>query len=456
MFNRNQELQLMKTLWRLMLPIALQNLLSAVVNTADVLMLGGVSANALSASSLAGQVTFVLNLFYLGISTGASVLAAQYWGRRDRSTIERIQGMSLRYCALISLVFFFAACLIPDILMRAFTNDPTLIALGVQYLRYIALSYLFMGVSQILLTIMKSIGQTRVSAEITIPCLLCNITLNAISIYGLFHKQEINSLRGVAGATAISRALELALCLVAIQIKHGIRVSPVDCLHTPELLRRDFRKCALPVQANYLIWGCATAGVSAILGRLGSEIVAANAMATTLRNLVIVGCNALGTAGSIHIGNKLGCGDLQGAKYAGIHIKNASLVLGALSGLMLLMLYPSVATIARMEADASSLFFQMVWINALYCIGKAYNSSLVGGIFCAGGDTRFGLVCDTIAMWCVILPLGLLCAFVFKLPPIVVYAVLCMDETVKLPFVAIRFRKYRWLQNLTRDRHTAE
>lgn len=75
------------TLWKLMLPIVLQNLVSAIVSTADVLMMSGVSQEALSASSLAGQVTFVLTLFYLGISTGASVLAAQYWGRKDVDTI---------------------------------------------------------------------------------------------------------------------------------------------------------------------------------------------------------------------------------------------------------------------------------------------------------------------------------------------------------------------------------
>lgn len=146
-----------KTLWKLMLPIVLQNLVSAIVGTADVLMLSGVSQEALSASSLAGQVTFVLTLFYLGISTGASVLAAQYWGRKDVDTIGWVQGMALRYASLVSLLFFIAALAVPEGLMRLFTGNVKLVALGAGYLRWVSVSYLMMGISQMLLAIMKSI-----------------------------------------------------------------------------------------------------------------------------------------------------------------------------------------------------------------------------------------------------------------------------------------------------------
>ena len=135
---------LMKVLWKLMLPIVLQNLLSAVVSTADVLMLTHVSQAALSASSLAGQVTFVLTLFYFGLSTGASVLVAQYWGKGDAETISRVQGLSLRYSCAVSFLFFLAALLMPERLMGIFTQDELLIAYGAGYLRFVSVSYLMM------------------------------------------------------------------------------------------------------------------------------------------------------------------------------------------------------------------------------------------------------------------------------------------------------------------------
>lgn len=437
-------------LWRLMLPIVLQNLLSAVVGTADVLMLSGVSQDALSASSLAGQVTFVLTLFYLGLSTGASVLAAQYWGGRDAEAVGRVQGLALRWSALISLVFFAAALSAPGLLMRAFTGDARLIALGAAYLRRVSVSYLMMGVSQMLLAVMKSIGQTRLSAGIAMACLLCNILLNAASVYLLFPGRERAALCGVAWATSAARTLEAAMCLLAIRRGRGVRSGMSDCLRTDPRLARDFRRCTLPVQANYLVWGCATAGIAAILGRLGSAVVAANSLASMLRGLVIVGCSGLGSAGSIMIGNALGRDDFDAARWIGGRVFTGSLLLGAASGALLLALYRPCLALARPEPEAAALFGAMLAVNAAYCVGKSFNSSMVGGVFCAGGDTRFGLICDAAAMWGVVLPLGCLAAFVWRWPPVAVYVVLCMDEFVKLPFVAARYRKYRWLRNLTK------
>ena len=440
---------LMKVLWKLMLPIVLQNLLSAVVSTADVLMLTHVSQAALSASSLAGQVTFVLTLFYFGLSTGASVLAAQYWGKGDAETISRVQGLSLRYSCAVSFLFFLAALLMPERLMGIFTQDELLIAYGAGYLRFVSVSYLMMGVSQMLLAVMKSMEQTKISAQISAACLLSNILLNAVSIYMLFPNDPYEALCGVATATSLACIIEVLLCLITLKKGKGSKTAFRDVLHTDFRLRRDFMKCTLPVQANYLIWGCATAAIAAILGHISSDVVAANSLASTLRNLVIVGCGGFGTAGSILIGKLLGQSDFDSARWVGKRIFSGSLLLGAVSGFILLLLYFPCRMLVPLEADAEALFRGMLLVNAVYCIGKSFNSNLVGGVFCAGGDTRFGLVCDAVSMWCVILPLGYLSAFVWSWPPLVVYAVLCMDEFVKLPFVAVRFRQYKWLKNLT-------
>ncbi len=439
-----------RDLKKLMLPIVFQNLISAVVSTADVLMLSGVSRDALSASSLAGQVTFVLTLFYFGLSTGASVLAAQYRGKDDTATIEKVQGLALRYSCVISVLFFLAALCIPQMLMRIFTDDARLITLGAGYLRWVSVSYLMMGVSQMVLAVMRSVGETKLCAQISASCLICNVALNAAAIYLLFPGNESAALSGVAGATSLARILETAFCLAFAARGRGARLDLRACVSTEKWLSRDFRKCTLPVQMNYLIWGGATAAIAAIMGHIGSDVVAANSLASTLRSLVIVGCGGLGTAGSIMIGNALGKDDLEGARWMGSKIFAWSLLFGAASGLVLLLLYRPCLAVAKPDGEVARLFGWMLVVNAVYCIGKSFNSSMVSGVFAAGGDTRFGLICDAAAMWGVVLPLGFFAAFVWRWPPVAVYVVLCMDEFVKLPFVAARFGKYKWLKNLTR------
>lgn len=154
--------------------------------------------------------------------------------------------------------------------MRVFTNDNSLIDLGRLYLQWVSPSYLMMGVSQMLLAVMRSIGQTKRSAQIAASCLLCNILLNAAVIYLLFPGNETGALSGVAAATSAARVLEVILCLGAMQRGEGIRFTLQSCIAAEAWLVKDFWKCTLPVQANYLIWGGATAAVAAILGHIGT------------------------------------------------------------------------------------------------------------------------------------------------------------------------------------------
>ena len=94
-----------KQLFILVGPIALQNLISAAVNSADVLMLNYVGQTALAAVSLAGQINFVLMLFYVGLSSGLVMLTAQYWGKHDTHSIETLAGITLKFSGAAGILF---------------------------------------------------------------------------------------------------------------------------------------------------------------------------------------------------------------------------------------------------------------------------------------------------------------------------------------------------------------
>jgi len=445
-FNRRMS----RDLVTLMLPVVLQNLLSAIVNSADVFMLSSVSQSALSASSLAAQVTFVVTLFHWSITTGTTILAAQYYGRRDLAVIRQVQGLGVLLMLGIGTAFCAACMLVPQLLMRVFTNDPELIALGASFLRVLGVSYIPSCVSQVLLSIFKSMGQTRRSAAISTICLLCNITLNFISIRVLFPHDAKLAMLGVAAATVIARVLELALCLRSIRTGSGVALSAKDVFSLRRWLWRDFWSYTLPVLANNLIYGLAMALLTAIMGHMSSDMVSANAIASNLRELVCVACMALGTAGSILLGQEMGAGRLDEAKALGRALELLSVLLGAAAGLLLMLMRGPVVRFCGLEGEAAKLLEMMIPICSVYCIGRSYNSCLISGIFCAGGDTRFGVVLDTVTMWLIVLPLSYAAAFVLRWPAVVIYMFLNLDEFVKMVPSALRFRRYRWLKNLTR------
>lgn len=440
-----------RTLIALVVPIALQNLISAAVSSADIVMLGIISQSALSAISLAGQITFVLTLFYLGLSTGASILTAQYWGKNNPSAIRRVLGIACMFSTCVSFLFFATSFGFPNVLMRVFTNDAELIAYGGKYLRVVSFSYLVMALSQMYLAIVRAMEKASFSAIISSASLLLNIVLNAISVFILFPHDPDKAIQGVAVATVIARLVELLCCYIHSRKCDGIRFGLPPRDNFQKLLLWDYIRVTVPIQANYIVWGGALAVTAAIIGHVSSDMVAANSFATVVKNLAIVLCGGIAGGGSIIVGKYLGSGDVLAAKKAGIRLYLYALLFGILAGGAILLVMPLIFKVVDLTETAQDYLHGMFYVCAYYCIGKSLNSTVIGGILPAGGDSKFGFWCDTIVMWGIILPLSFLCAFMWKVEPIVLYIVICLDEFIKLPFAALRFRQYRWLNNITRE-----
>lgn len=435
-------------------PIALQNFMDAAVSSADILMLSFVSQSALAASSLAGQVMFVLQMLLYGVSSGASVLSAQYWGKKDCRTIERVMGLSLRFSIGIGVLFTLAAAFFPGTIMQIFTNDGELITEGVRYLRAISAAYVLGGFATVYLSVMRSVERVKMSAAVHCSAVVMNVILNACFIFGFgpFPKLGIT---GVALATSITRAVEVVVCLIDSRLNPVIRLRIRDLFSSSKALLQDFIRYAVPSAANDIIWGLAFSVYSIILGHLSSDIVAANSVASVVRNLGTVVCFGTASSAAIILGKEMGDNRLKQARVYASRFAWLSIWTALAGGVVILAcrplvlqfmhLYVTVTDVVRAELST------MLYINAYYILGSSVNTMLICGIFRAGGDVRFGLICDIIAMWGYAVPMGLLCAFVFKIPEMWVYFVLCLDEFVKMPFIIRHYKKGSWLQNITRQ-----
>ena len=438
-----------KKLIALVFPIAIQNLMTALVSASDALMLGFLDQTALSAVSLATQVQFVLNLFFSAITIGTTVLAAQYWGKQDKESVEEVLCIALKMSILISIIFFTAAFFFPRLLMRIFTNEISLIEAGIPYLRIVSWSYLFMGFSQIYLCIMKNSGRTTKSTIYGSSALVLNILLNAILIFGLLGFPQMG-IAGAALATTISRAVELFLTIFE-NVKTGVvRVQLKYFCSNFVRLKRDYYRYTMPVLANELVWGCGFTMFSVIMGHLGSDAVAANSVANIVKNIIACVCLGIGTGSGILVGNELGSGNLETAKKYGRLLCKISLITGAVSGLFILLSSPLVLMFTTSLTEQAHAYLQiMLYICSYYMIGKSINSTVIAGIFCAGGDTKFGFICDAVTMWIIIIPLGAFAAFILHLPILAVYFLLNLDELIKLPAVYRHYKQYKWVKNLT-------
>jgi putative MATE family efflux protein len=440
-----------QTLFALVLPIALQNLLSAVGSSANVIMLGSVSQTALSAVSLANQILFILNLFFAGLTIGATMLVAQYWGKGDTGAIEKLYGITLRLSLLIAMIFCGAACLYPQLLMLLFTSEKDLIATGASYLRFVGPSYLLLSISLIYLCFLRSMERVRISTLIMSISLVLNIGLNALFLFGLLGAPKLGVV-GVALATTIAQAFQLAWCLLDSR-RHISRVHlrlHALFVRSP-LLFRDYLRYASPVLGNECVWGGAIAMYAVILGHLGADVDAANALASVVGDLATVVSLGIAGGGAILLGKEIGEKRLERARGDASRLCKLALLCGVAGGILILLTRPLLLQAVPLTGAASGYLAIMLVINSYYVIGKSINATVIVGVFCAGGDSRFGLLNDALVMWGFSVPLGLLCAFVFRAPAMVVYFVLCLDEFVKMPFIYRHYRRFTWLKNITRD-----
>ena len=436
---------------KLTVPIVLQNLLSAAVNSADVVMLNFVGQAHISAVSLATQYASILFMMLYGLGTGVTMLAAQYYGKGDLRAVDAVQGIAMRFSLSASSLFALAALFVPRAMMRVFTPDQELIAIGAQYLRNISVAYLCWGVIEVYLATLRSIGRVTICTVLNTVAFTLNILLNAVFIFGLFGAPKLGA-AGVALATSISRAVELVLVFIVSARSKNVKLRPGSLfVHSP-LLFRDFLKMAMPALGNDISWGLAFSMYSVIIGQfLGTDMVAAYSFAGLARNLGTILCFALANGGGILLGQIIGDNRLEEAERASKVLMKLTVVCGAIGGLIILAAMPVILNFADLTATGKGYLRVMLLINSYYVMGAAVNTSLICGVFRSGGDSRFGFICDTIDMWVYAVPLGFLAAAVLKLPPMWVYFLLCTDEFVKWPWVIGHYRSRKWLKNITRE-----
>lgn len=439
-------------MYKLLIPLVIQNLLNAAVSSSDVVMLNYVSQSSISAVSLAANYAQVLGSVFYGLGTGATLLCAQYYGKKDFRAIQAVQGIALRFSMAISVVFALAAFTVPQVLMRLFTNDAELISIGAGYLRIMGITYLCWGIIEVYMSVLRSIGRVTICLALNIMTFFLNIALNAVFIFGLLGAPKLGAV-GVAIATAASRVVELVGSFVVSAFSKDVKLKLSEVLRRNKVLTGDFVRLALPALGNDVSWGVAFSMYSVILGHLGNDAVAANSIVVVIRNLTTTFCFAVAGAGGILLGNVMGTGDLDKAKKYASEVMKMTVFSGAVGGVVLIAAIPLVLRFASASLSDTAMGYLrvMLWINSYYIMGAAVNTSLIAGVFRAGGDTRFGLICDSIDMWCYAVPLGFLAAFVLKLPVLWVYFLLCTDEFVKWPWVLRHYRSGAWAKNITRE-----
>lgn len=436
---------------RLFAGVALQSLIVFGVNLADSIMLGTYSETAMSGVSLANQIQFLLQCLINGASNGLVVLASQYWGKKNTEAIKKVFSSAFAVAAIMSLALGIAVIAAPGGVLGILSDEAEIVEQGAAYIRIMGYTYLIFAVSNMLIALMRSVESVKIGFYTSLLALVVNIGLNYLLIFGHGGFPEMG-VRGAAWATFASRVAELAAVLIYVfVIDKKVRMKLSDVFRIEKTYFRDFLKAGLPLVGSGSSWGVAMTVQTGIIGRLGAAAIGANAVTAPVFQVAAVLYTSTSSASSVLIGKTVGEGNIPEVKRYAKKLQLIYLLVGVLSSAVLLLIKNSIIGFYDITEETRLLSDTFIYILAVTIIGSAYEAPCLCGIVSGGGETNFVFFNDIIFMWCLVLPLSILSAFVFKWSVPVTFFILKADQIAKCFVAVVKVNRFRWIKKLTRE-----
>ncbi len=448
-FTKDKEFY--RTLFPMLITVAMQNLIAYSVNMADNLMLGTYSQLALSGAAIVNQIFFMVQQFANSVANSLVALAAQYYGQKRLKPVRSVTGTSLRLGIIVMAIVLILSQTIPVPILRIFTSQESIIAQGKIYLRIVSWSFPLFVITQILMAALRVVQTVKISFWVSVVSLIVNVCINYLLIFGKFGFPSM----GIAGAaigTVIARTVELIIVLVYLfRFDKKLRLfANRDILATDKLLSRDYRKVYFPIMCSSVLWGVSVPMQTAILGHLSDNAIAANAVATTFYQYLKVIIVAMSSTSAVMIGASIGRGDTERVKSDARTMACIDVLIGLVLGGALVLLRGPLLSLYDLEPDAMRMAHNLIAIMGIIMVGMSYQMPVSFGIIQGAGDGKFTMKMNMISTWCIVMPLSFAAAFWWKLPVEWVVVFIQSDQIFKGLPTFIHFRKYNWMKKLTR------
>ena len=437
-----------KTMFMLAIPITLQSFITSSLNFIDTMMVGSLQEAAISAVGLANQYMFIFTLCIMGINAGANVFMSQMWGKRDITGIKTYLGVDLTVGMVASCLFGALAFFGPEIIMGIMTPDSEVIELGIDYLRVVAVSCLFMNFTQAYSTALRSTEQTKLPMYGSLIGVGLNIILNWIFIFGKFGAPAMG-VAGAALATTLSRFVEMLFIIgIVYMSKNKVAAKIKEMFNYKLSTIRTYFKTSWSVITNELIFSAGTAAYSVAYAKISTNASATMQISSTIINMFFIFLTGVGTAAAIMIGNRVGAGEEKRAKEYANHVAILAPFIGIVLGIIMWLSAPIVSGWFDIQPETYNAAVMVLRIMAVFMPLRSFNAIMIIGVFRGGADTTYSMLVQAVTIMCYSVPLAFIGAVLLKWPVHLVFLLVCTEEVIKMPFEFWRLKSGRWMKNL--------
>lgn len=441
--------KLSKIVLGIALPLALQSLLGYMVNLLDTVMIGRMGTGELSAVSQANQIFFIVSMAIPGIADGANVLISQAWGNHDTERIHKVLAYAYRTAVGFIIILTTIVALFPETVMSIYTNDPLVIELGARYLRIVVWSYMLYALSGMTTGVLRSVRIVKIAMYSSLVSLVLKSAMNWLLIGGKLGFPALG-IEGAALATLIARTGEFLLVMVFVYWKEDklqIRLKKMRKLEGG--LGRLYFRTSIPVICNEVFWAFGVSAQAIVLGRMGTDVVAANSICSAITQLTAVLFHGISSAACVIVGNAIGSGEREQLDELKKYFQKYTTVFGTIAGSLVLLAIPLVPFLYHIDGITLTYCRQLMLITAIITPFQAVQSTNMMGVLRGGGDVHFQMLNDMIFLWGVTVPLGFLTGMYLQAPIMVVGICLKCDQVIKVFTSEWRLRTGKWVHDMT-------
>lgn len=429
------------------LPVVAQQIINIGVNLMDTIMLGSFGEIQISGSSLANQYYFIFNVLCLGMGGGAAVITGQYWGAKDTASINKTIALMLKICTTIALIFSVITFIFPTQIMSFYTKEAAIIESGAKYLKIMSFVFLFHGLSLTTVIVLRTVGVLRLGLYSSCASFFFNVFFNWVFIFGKLGAPRLE-IAGAAIGTLLARICEFSITFAYLLfIDKRIHFRLKNFLDKIDMaVLKQFIHIAVPVIISDALLTLGNNALAMIMGRMGAEMVAANAITTVTVQISTVFIMGLSSTSSVMTGNTVGRGEYDKAQAQGYTFLTLSAIIGAIGGVLITILKPHIVNFYNITPQTKEIANQLMLMVAFIVVFQAIQSVMTKGVLRGGGDTKFLMAADVLFLWIASIPLGYLAGLVWGLPPFMVYFFLRIDFVIKSIWCVYRLKSKRWIR----------
>ena len=430
------------------IPVALQGLITQGVNVMDTVMIGTLGETQLSAVSLANQFINIFHIFCMGIGMGASVLVARYYGMQEEASLKSTVSIMLRLCLAMATLFCVLTVFMPEQIMKIYTVEEDIINYGITYLEYSVITYFLLGLSLTCTIVLRNVGQVKLPLYTSVAAFFVNVGANYMFIYGKLGAPRME-VAGAAIGTLIARIFEFAMICGYLFLKdREINFRIKDLFKPVGVLWKEYIRVSIPVLVSDGILALGNNSVAMVIGRLGENFVAANAVTAVTQQLSSVMISGFSQAGAIVTGYTLGEGDREKAHRQGYAFLGIGFLFGLIAAVIIMLISGPMIMAYNLTPETQSIARELMVSICIIVLFQATNSIMTKGVLRGGGDTKVLMIADNVFLWVASIPLGALAGLVLHMPPFWIYFFLKIDQVLKAVWCVIRLRSGKWIKKI--------